>query len=162
MNQNFDDQSRVWIYTCNRAFTDTESRDINNALKLFCKEWTAHGSTLLAKGEIFYNRFIVLMVDETHAGASGCSIDKSVHFMQVIESEYQVQLFNRLLVSWKAGNNINVTALNDLDKLIENGEITEDTLVFNNTITLKKHFDQRWIIPLKESWLASRVSLVKG
>jgi len=44
--------------------------------------WTAHNNQLKAKGEIRYNRFLILIVDESQAGASGCSIDKSVPFYE--------------------------------------------------------------------------------
>lgn len=154
---NFDPSSRLWVYLSNRPFTDVEVSDINLALKHFCKEWTAHGSNLKAFGEVRFNRFILLMVDESQAGASGCSIDKSVHFIKAIEQEYGVTLFNRLLFAWKKGEEIRVSELRDLQQLADSGEITGSTIVFNNTITSKKELDEKWMIPLKESWMQGRL-----
>src|SRR5215831_15670001 len=146
MNNSFSDQSRVWIYMTNRPFNDVEVSDIGMALKRFCKEWTAHGSNLLAKGEVRFNRFIILMVDETQAGASGCSIDKSVHFIKGIEQEYNVQLFDRLLIAWKHEDEIKTAHFSELEKLLHDGAISENTLVFNNSVTTKRDLDQRWIV----------------
>ena len=154
INASFHPQSRVWIYLSSRPFTDVEISDINLALKHFIKDWTAHGADLKAQGEILYNRFIVLMVDETEAGASGCSIDKSVHFMKMLEKTYNVQLFNRMLVAYREGTEVKVTHANEVKQLIEGGKLNEETPVFNTLIQTKQEFDQQFIIPLKESWLA--------
>ncbi|MCY7409014.1 MAG: hypothetical protein LH473_01980 [Chitinophagales bacterium] len=72
---NFSPDSRTWIYLSKKEFSNEEVVELNSLLSVFCKDWAAHGNNLKAKGEVLYNRFIVLMVDETQAGASGCSID---------------------------------------------------------------------------------------
>ena len=147
-------QSRIWLYLSDRPLTDMEVNDINLALKHFAKEWTAHGANLKAHGEILYNRFIVLMVDESDAGASGCSIDKSVHFIQMLERKYNVSLFNRMLVAYQENNEVKVVDANKAKQLIENGEWSEDTRVFNTLVQTKDEFDNHFVIPLKESWLS--------
>ena len=76
------DSARVWIYQSNREFTDSESQEIREAASQFVQSWKAHEVQLLAAAEVLYNRFIVLSVDENIAGASGCSIDKSVKFIR--------------------------------------------------------------------------------
>ena len=154
---NFSDQSRIWIYLSNRAFTDDEVSQLNQLLQQFCIQWTAHGSNLKAHGEVQHFRFIVLMVDETAAGASGCSIDKSVHFIQQIEKEFNVQLFNRMLFGWRAGEEIQVSNLNDLQKLFDEGNINSDTVVFDTVIETKKDFDERFQTTLGKSWMMKRI-----
>src|SRR5215467_9021763 len=104
----FSPQSRVWLYLSSHEFTDQETMELNELLKQFCVEWTAHGTNLFARGEVLHGRFIMLMVDETNAGASGCSIDKSVHFIQAIEKKYDTQLFNRMLVAFQVGEKVYV------------------------------------------------------
>src|SRR6185295_19961185 len=135
---NFSDQSRIWIYLSNRVFTEAEVSELNPLLEQFCIQWTAHGSNLKAHGEVLHHRFIILMVDETTAGASGCSIDKSIHFIQQIEKEFNVQLFNRMIFALKEGEEIQVSNLNDLQKLFDEGMINSETIVFDTVITVKK------------------------
>jgi hypothetical protein len=126
-------------------------------LKHFAKQWTAHGSNLKAHGEVRLNRFILLMVDETAAGASGCSIDKSVHFIKAIEQEYGVTLFNRLLFAWEKGDHVEVNHLDELQSLFDNREITEDTIVFNSLVATKKELDEKWRLPLHSNWMMTRL-----
>jgi hypothetical protein len=154
---NFYPSSRVWVYMSDRILTDVEASDISLALKHFTKEWTAHGADLKATSEVRFNIFILLMVDESHAGASGCSIDKSIHFIQSVENKYELRLFNRLLFAWKAGDQVDISPLSDLQKLFDEGKITPETIVFDNTITTKKQLDESWMVPLKESWMYSRI-----
>ena len=90
------DTSKTWIYQSNRAFTPEEAIEIQNHIHVFCRNWVSHSNELKAAGQLINNRFIVLMVDESKAGASGCSIDKSVHFIKSIGSKYQTEMFDRM------------------------------------------------------------------
>ncbi len=160
--EHFNDRSRVWVYLSNRVFSDVESSDISLAIKHFCKEWSAHGTKLKAAGEVRYNRFIILMVDETAAGASGCSIDKSIHFIQALEKEYDVRLFDRLLLAWKAEAGIHVAPIHNLQQLFDDGTISPGTIVYNNAVTSKKDFEEKWEIPFSQSWMFARINTSKS
>lgn len=72
----FSQHSRVWIYQSDRKLTDPEVGKIQQELDDFTIGWTAHNNQLKARAEIRYNRFLILIVDESQAGASGCSIDR--------------------------------------------------------------------------------------
>ena len=74
--------SKVWMYQSSRPLSPEEQQRINVEMQAFARQWTAHNQQLKAWGGVLEDRVLVLMVDETVAGASGCSIDKSVHFMQ--------------------------------------------------------------------------------
>jgi len=87
--------SRVWVYQSSRPFTEEEVVNLNLDLAAFTLQWTAHNQQLAARGGVGYGRFVLLMVDESRGGGtSGCSIDKSVHFMQDLGEEYQVDFFD--------------------------------------------------------------------
>src|SRR5215217_4161490 len=97
----FSPQSKIWIYQSNRAFTPIEVNEIQQKLDEFTGQWTAHGHKLKAKAEIRYNFFIVLIVDQDSANATGCSIDSSVRVIKEIEQAYNVDLFNRFNMAYK-------------------------------------------------------------
>src|ERR1700744_963219 len=99
----FSENSRVWVYQANRKLNDDEVNDITKRLDDFTTMWTAHNHQLKAKGEIRYNRFIILIVDETQAGASGCSIDKSVRFIQDLEQQFGIHLLDRFNLAYRDG-----------------------------------------------------------
>src|ERR1700712_476692 len=90
----FSENSRVWVYQSDKQLSDADVIKLQVQLDNFTTGWTAHNNQLKAKAEIRYNRFIVLIVDESQAGASGCSIDKSVHFMQQVEQQFGIKLFD--------------------------------------------------------------------
>lgn len=151
MNQ-LSDQSKIWIYQSSRAFQPEEAKALNGILERFAEQWTSHNQALKAIGELVYDRFIVLMVDETMAGASGCSIDKSVHFMKQIESQFQVNLFDRLTFAYLAGEEVKTAGRDDFSQLYQNGTINDETLVFDTLVKTKKQYDDALIKPLKDSW----------
>jgi len=151
---NFSPESKVWLYLSSREFAVTEADELNELLNRFCVQWTAHGKNLHAKGAVLNRRFIVLMVDESRAGASGCSIDQSIHFIQSVERKYNTQLFNRMLVAIKDGEKVSVLSASQAKERLSEGLLNENTPVFNTLVQTKAELDQQFIIPLKESWLA--------
>jgi len=150
--KNLADESRVWIYQSSRELDNLEVDEIKKHGKDFINSWSAHGAELNAAFEIFYNRFIVLFADETQVKASGCSIDSSVHFIQKIQEAYQLDLFDRLNIAFKVANKIDTLRLNDFQEALEKGQLTEDTIVFNNLIERKADFEKSWEVQLKNSW----------
>ncbi|MNS69106.1 hypothetical protein D3C72_1024110 [compost metagenome] len=148
----FSDNSRVWIYQSNRELTTAEFETLQNKLTAFATEWTAHDNLLKAKAEVKYNRFIILTVDESQYGASGCSIDKSVRLMKEIENELNINLFDRFNIAYKIDQDIYSVSRDEFEKLLTNGILNEQTIVFNNLVKSKQEFTTMWEVPLKESW----------
>jgi len=69
-----------------------------------------------------YHRFIVVLVDEDAASASGCGIDKSVRFLQQLEKIISSNLFDRMLVTFRDENGIiRGTKLQEFEQLVEKG-----------------------------------------
>ena len=99
---NFDtlpETARIWIYQCNRSFSDSELEEISKKTSVFLEEWAAHGADLQAGFEIKYKRFIVIALDQKINAATGCSIDASVKFIQDLETTYKVDLICLLYTS---------------------------------------------------------------
>lgn len=148
----FSPQSKVWIYQSNRRFTDQETAEIQNILNDFVAQWTAHGHQLKAKAEVFHHYFIVLTVDQEVANATGCSIDSSVRVIKEIESKFGLDLFDRFNMAYKIGNDVHVATKEDFETLISIKKIGLDTIVFNNLVQTLEDFEQKWEVPLQDSW----------
>jgi hypothetical protein len=144
--------ARVWVYQNNKLFSDAEVFTLKEEGVKFVSGWAAHGADLKASFDILYNLFIVIAVDEQQALASGCSIDKSVQFMKAIEQQYGLNVFDRMRVAYRTENEIKVCSLNEFEKLAEQGIVNENTIVFNNMVSVKSAFDTDWEVPLKNSW----------
>ena len=146
------DHSRVWVYQSNREFTENEVAQICEKSKVFIENWTRHGEALKASFIVKYNHFLVLSVDESFKNVSGCSIDASVHFIKELEAEFNVDLTNKMNVSFKDGDHINIVKLSDFQQYIKEQKISGNTIVFNNMINNKNEFETQWEVTAKESW----------
>ena len=148
----FSENSRVWIYQSDKKLTDAQAIQLQVQLDNFSTGWTAHNNQLKAKAEIRYNRFIILVVDESQAGASGCSIDKSVNFMKQIEQQFGINLFDRLNLAYRSGSEILSVPRHTFEELLKNGTINNDTIVFNNLAQDLTELENKWEVPFKDSW----------
>lgn len=157
----FNADSRVWIYQSNRLFTLGEALQIEDLLKSFAENWKSHGDPVTAHADLLFGQFIVLMADETATGVSGCSTDGSVRLVKEIEKVFQVNLFDRLLLAFVVKNKTQVIPLSQLKYAVENGFIDEHTLYFNNVVQTKAELESKWLIPVKDSWLAPKLATYK-
>lgn len=144
--------SRVWIYQANRSFTLDELEEIETKIKEFITQWTAHGADLKAGYEIKYKRFITIGLDQGMNQATGCSIDASVHFIQKLEKAYDVDLMDKMNVSFKQGEFVAYKPLADFKKMAKNRSVSPNTIVFNNLVTNIAEYRINWEIPAKDSW----------
>ncbi len=145
-------ESRVWVYQSDRLLKESEVSNIQKKLDSFTISWTSHNHALKAKAQVFYNCFIIFIADESQVGASGCSIDKSVHFMQNLGIEFEIDFFNRLNFAYKEGELIKIAHKDDFTHLYENNVINDDTIVFNNLVKNYQELKEKWQVSLKESW----------
>ena len=122
------------------------------ALDAFSRQWTAHNQALQAKAEVFHNQYVILMVDETRADASGCSIDKSVHFLEHLGQQLGVDLFERMRFAWVENETLHFAGRTEFTALVAEGRITRDTLVVNTLAQTKEELEQRWLLPFGASW----------
>lgn len=154
---NLPGHSRIWIYQSNRELSEAEVNEIKKLAENFAGEWTAHQYTLHAGFEIFHNIFLILAVDENRNDASGCSIDKSVHFIRQLEAQFGISLFDRFNIAFRKGEKVQVKALNDFLKLFKDEKLTGSLPVFNNLLSTKADLKTKWEIPLRESWINSKL-----
>ncbi|WP_339895424.1 ABC transporter ATPase [uncultured Algibacter sp.] len=146
------EESRVWIYQANRSFSDDELKDIQAKLDIFIENWAAHGSDLQAGYTIKYKRFIVLGLNQNLNAATGCSIDASVNFIQQLEKDYNVDLMDKMNVSYKQGEYVAYKTLTDFKKMAKDRAVSKNTIVFNNLVNTIAEFKENWEVPASESW----------
>ena len=150
--KNLPNNSRVWIYQSDREFTNNEIEFISEKAIDFINQWTRHGDDLKGSFTIKYNQFLVLAVDESFNNVSGCSIDSSVRFIKELENELKLDLMDKMNVTFKDNDNINLVKLFDFQKFAAAQKVTTETIVFNNMVATKEDFENSWEIPAKDSW----------
>ena len=146
------DSARVWIYQSSRPFTENDITVLRSQINGFVGEWTAHSQQLTAAGDVLFEHFIVLAVDEQQAGASGCSIDKSVYFIKSLENQYQTALFERMNFAYLDDGEVRVVPSSEFSKRYTEGGLSDDSLVFDNLVQSIGDMKKGWVKPLANSW----------
>ena len=146
------DEARIWIYQSNRKFTDSEVAEIDLLTRDFVEGWAAHGQQHRASYKIAYNRFIILAIDQNIQQASGCSIDASVRFIQSVGEKYNVDLLDKMNVTYRLGEHLAHKPLIEFKKMAKDKAVSGNTIVFNNLVNTVGEFAEHWEVPAAESW----------
>lgn len=146
------EESRIWIYQANRKLTDEELQEIETALESFVSDWAAHGTGLEASFVTKYNRFIILAVNQDTQAATGCSIDASVQFIQDLEKKYEIDLLDKMNVTFRLGEFIAHKPLIEFKKMAKEKAVSGNTIVFNNLVNTIGEWQDFWEVPASESW----------
>lgn len=155
----FADNSRVWVYQSSRPFIDKEANEINEQLHQFYTQWHSHGDVVKGWAKLLFNQFVVMMADEGDTKVSGCSTDSSVRIIKSIERQYEVNMFDRMMLTFLVKEKAQMLPFNQLQYAIDKGYISADTLVFNNAAAeTKQQLMENWLVPLKDTWMNSRVT----
>jgi len=158
LDEDFDPVSRVWIYQSSRLFTVSEALQIEEMINQFAQNWLSHGIPVKGAAHLFFGQFVILIADESATGVSGCSTDSSVRLIKEIEKIFGVNMFDRLALAFIDKDKVQILPMPQLKYAVEQGFITADTLFFNNVVLTKEQLENNWIIPVKDSWLAKKIS----
>ncbi len=145
---------RIWIYTLSNELSNEQLVDFKNRCQTFVSGWTAHDVSLDASFDLYQNRLLIFKVNEDKYNASGCSIDKQLRFVKELEQVFSVELLNRLLVAYENNNQVEVVKAAQIKELLAANTISENTLVFDNTITESNQLASKWKQPLQATWLS--------
>lgn len=145
--------ARIWVYQASRPLTEREIADLLPQLASFADDWTSHGRQLLASAELLHRQFLVIGLDETAAGASGCSIDGSVRFVQRLGAQLGVDFLEKSRMAFLVNGEVKLLGRAELRAAIAAREIGPNTLYFNNTVGTKRDLDENWLAPASQTWL---------
>ena len=145
--------ARLWVYQSDRKFTNSEVAEIRIETESFLNSWAAHGAALKAAYNLYFDQVLVLAVDESFHGASGCSIDDSVKLVRSFEAKYGVSMMDRTNVALVKDDQLQLRPMFGLKGAVEKGEIESDTIVLNNAVSNYSEFQTSWKQSASESWL---------
>lgn len=155
--------SRIWVYQGSSLMDEAETARLRQQAINFVENWTAHQAGLKASVEIFHNLFVVFAVDETFNDASGCSLDKKVHFMKETGAAMGQNFFDRMRLSVLMNSKPVLIHLNELEQNFAAGVLNGSSLFFNNLVTNMDEFRSSWMVPIVDSWPGNFItSLTSG
>jgi len=66
-------------------------------------------------------------------------------------------MFNWQNLAFIVKDKVQVIPRQQFNYALENNFISADTLFFNNVVASKKELEENWIIPVRDSWLKTRI-----
>ena len=148
---NLPEESRIWLYAAENALSKDKQNYILNVISEDLEGWNAHQQPLTAGVTILENHFIVIALDESKNGASGCSIDTLQKTIQKIEKELSIRLMNRLNVFCEIEGKIVCVPSFKLENIAK-----ADTPFYDLTILTKSDLNT-YLKPISEGWCAPLV-----
>ncbi len=147
------DSARVWVYQADQKFTEAEEHAVRDRMRQFCEGWNTHGNLMPTSFELIESQILVLAVDESQLGASGCSIDSSVRTLRDLEHILKINLTDQGKISLKkSSGELRVIPALGVKARVSAGEIDLETQVINPLIQNKADLKNLWQ-PVRNSWL---------
>lgn len=126
--------ARVWCFGASDALPDDTIDELRSSMKGFLERWTAHRAELRAGCDWLHNRFLVVAVDESRVGASGCSIDALTAEIRRLEGVTGVSLLDASPVWYRDDRGeIRRVSRDEFRRLAAEGRVGSDTVVFDLT-----------------------------
>src|SRR5687768_976881 len=157
----FDDlppDARVWVFGAANALDPSASDRLLDAVYDFLVQWNAHGAPLVCGRDWRDDRFLAVGVDQSTAGASGCSIDGLFRTLARLEPELGTSLLGGSRVYYRdAEGTVHSATRKAFNELARDGRIGPDTPVFDTPLTTASAWRDEFERPLRESWHAELI-----
>ena len=147
------DSARVWVYTSEKLLSEQEKSIINLKFEHFLGSWQSHQLDVRSSFEIKESRFLIIAVDESYNGISGCGIDKSFHFVQELESEFGISLTNKTNVVFENQNSQIVLPFIQIKSAISSGIISSENQYFNTLVANLGDLRTNFKINVTDGWV---------
>lgn len=151
------DHARIWIFPISNSISIDQARALESDAKLFVQEWTSHNHALLASAAVMENQFLIISVDESAYGASGCSIDKLMRFIQNMEGEHSISLLFKHKIFIHKGDMLKPMTIQEIKKEIETGDLEYNHYYYDTMIDTKSKLKSEWMKSLDKGWLAKKI-----
>ena len=149
------DAARTWVFGANKTLAGPASETLLTEVDRFLSQWKAHGSPLTVGRDWKDGRFLTVAVDQSTAGASGCSVDGLFRSLKALETKLGASLVKSGLVFYRDGNGTIQSADREgFSRLGAEGKIQPSTKVFDPTVTTLGEWRARFEVKASHSWHA--------
>jgi hypothetical protein len=149
------DNARTWVFGADKTIKPPTSETLLREVDRFLSQWRAHGNPLTAGRDWKYGRFLTVAVDQSTAGASGCSIDGLFRALKGLEPQLGASLVAGGLIFFRdEKGEIQSVDREQFMALGAEGKIAPDTKVFDPTVTTLGEWRARFELDIGDSWQA--------
>lgn len=147
------DSARTWVFGANKTLEGPASETLLVEVDRFLSQWKAHGSPLTVGRDWKYGRFLTVAVDQSTAGASGCSIDGLFRSLKALEPTLGASLVTSGLVFYRdQTGSIQSVDREGFAALGAQGKVQLSTNVFDPTVTSLGEWRARFELEALQSW----------
>jgi len=148
------DAARVWVFGADKPLSEEQATALLDGVDEHLENWKAHGAPLTVAREWREARFLVVAVDQSTEGASGCSIDGLFRVLQQLERVVGTSLVGGGRVFYRdATGGVCSVMRGEVAALAASGAITKDTVIFDTSLidlgTWRACFER----PARQSWV---------
>ena len=147
--------ARVWVFAAERPVRGSAAHQMLGAVDEYLERWQAHGFPLTSAREWTEDRFLAIGVDQSAAGASGCSIDGLFRMLKGMETELGTPLVGGGTVYYRDPSGpILAVSREEFTELAADGAVRPDTRVFDTTVETARAWRERFETETSRSWHA--------
>ena len=148
--------ARVWVFAAERPVGGSAAQLLLETVDGFLDEWNAHGHPLICAREWTEDRFLAIGVDQSTAGASGCSIDGLFRALKRIEHAIGTPMVGGGTVYYRDPTGpIVAVSREEFSELAADGAVRADTRVFDTTVATVRDWKDRFETESSRSWHAA-------
>jgi len=145
--------ARTWVFGADRNLEEGPTDLLLREVDRFLSQWHAHGAPLTTARDWKYGRFLTVAVDQSTAGASGCSIDGLFRSLKALEPRLGASLVTSGVVYFRGRKGaIECVDREQFTALSAEGKIGPKTRVFDPTVTTLGEWRARFELDAAQSW----------
>jgi hypothetical protein len=134
----FPQNSPIWIFGFEKDLKPKHLEEIAQLLNQFIDSWHSHGNCVSSTFAVIDTRFLLVIADPQ---VSGCGKDSLMRAIGDITVKTGATLANSLDIFYRSDSGkICLASRSEFQNLLESGEISEQTSVFNLGINQLSHF----------------------
>lgn len=146
------ESAKLWIYPASRKFYKEEVSVVKEKIETFVSLWRKEDEDFKASYQFLHDRFIIVLAQDDNGKLVSQDIDQLVGFILNLQTEYDLELLDRMNVCFKQGEFVQYKEIKAFKKMLKSKSVSEKTIVFDNLIQTKEELENFWEVPITESW----------
>jgi hypothetical protein len=145
--------ARLWVFAASDPIRGERADELLHAVDAWLSQWSAHGEPLTCARDWRDDRFLAVGVDQTTAGASGCSIDALFRILQKFQGDLGTSLLGGGRVFYRnRDGKIETAPRQSFSERAAAGDVDADTMVFDTSVTTAEAYRSNFTRRASESW----------
>ena len=147
--------ARAWVFGASDLLDESARNKLLLVVDEHLSQWRAHGVPLVCSRELRDDRFLVVAVDESATGASGCSIDGLFRALQNLQAQLGTTLVGGGPMFYRGADGaVMCVDRSGFSDAVKSGAISAETPVFDLTVATAGDWRTAFEKAARDSWHA--------